>query len=119
VYSDDFDRISTGGIGLFKDARNAHDYPMAIFKRIRRLLDAYRFPGFRPRPAVVGVMGEPGVRVVTLVRRSKKRRAGRAAGRAWVGTTGRSDRSATSRAATCACTSTSRSGGSTAGRVAA
>ncbi len=45
---------------------------MPIFKRIRRLLDAYRFPGFRPRPAVVGVMGEPGVRVVTLVRRSKK-----------------------------------------------
>ena len=45
---------------------------MGTFKRTRRLLDAYRFPGFRPLPAVAGVFGEPGVRVVTLVRRSKK-----------------------------------------------
>src|SRR5258705_11264561 len=39
----------------------------------RRLSDAYRFPGFRPLQTVVGIFGEPGVRIVTLVRRSKKR----------------------------------------------
>jgi len=44
----------------------------------RRLLDAYRFAGFRPIEDVRGVFGDPHARVVTLVRRSKKRRAGRA-----------------------------------------
>jgi hypothetical protein len=44
----------------------------------RRLLDAYRFPSFRPIEDVRGVFGDPQARVVSLVRRSKKRRAGRA-----------------------------------------
>ena len=41
-------------------------------RKLRRLSDSYRFPGFRPLPTVVGIFGEPRARVVTLVRRSKK-----------------------------------------------
>ena len=44
-------------------------------KRQRRLWDAYAFPGFRPQPTVRGVFGDPKARVITLVRRSKKRSA--------------------------------------------
>jgi hypothetical protein len=44
----------------------------------RRLLDAYRFAGFRRLDEVRGVFGDPHARVVTLVRRSKKRPAARA-----------------------------------------
>src|SRR5271169_6578810 len=44
----------------------------------RRLLDAYQFPGFRPMEEVRGVFGDPHARIVTLVRRSKKRLAARA-----------------------------------------
>lgn len=40
-------------------------------KRRRRLLDAYRFPGFRPQATVQGMFGDPEARVVTLVRRGK------------------------------------------------
>jgi transposase len=39
----------------------------------RRLSDSYRFPGVRPLQTVIGIFGEPGVRIVTLVRGSKKR----------------------------------------------
>ena len=42
---------------------------------MRRLWDAYAFPGFRPRPTVRGVFGDPKARVITLERRSKKRSA--------------------------------------------
>ena len=35
----------------------------------KRLLDAYRVPGFRPLEEVKGVFGDPQARVVTLVRR--------------------------------------------------
>jgi hypothetical protein len=44
-------------------------------KRQRRLWDAYAFNGFRPQPTVRGVFGDPKARVITLVRRSKKRSA--------------------------------------------
>jgi hypothetical protein len=40
--------------------------------RARRLVDVYRFPGFRPRAAVRGVFGNPKVRIVRLERRGKK-----------------------------------------------
>ena len=43
----------------------------------RRLLDAYRFPGFRPMDEVRGVFGDPNARIITLVRRSRNRPAGR------------------------------------------
>jgi len=44
-------------------------------KHPRRLLDAYRFPGFRPQATVKGVFGDPKARIVTLVRRGKKQSA--------------------------------------------
>ena len=47
-------------------------------KRQRRLWDTYTFPGFRPRPTVRGVFGEPKARIITLARRAKKRSAGAA-----------------------------------------
>ena len=40
--------------------------------RKRRLIEAYEFPGFRPKSIVTGVFGAPGVRVITLVRPGKK-----------------------------------------------
>jgi len=51
--------------------------PVTSAKR-RRLRDAYRFPGFRPVERVRGVFGDPHARIVTLIRRSKKRRAAHA-----------------------------------------
>jgi hypothetical protein len=45
---------------------------MPTSKRSKRLLDAYRFAGFRPLEQVRGIFGDPKARVVTLVRRSKK-----------------------------------------------
>ena len=57
-------------------------------KRQRRLWDAYAFPGFRPQATVRGVFGDPKARIVTLVRRSKKRCAAAADERIGAGTTG-------------------------------
>src|SRR3990172_4187 len=48
---------------------------MATSAKQKRLLDAYRFIGFRPLEQLHGVFGDPKARVVTLVRRSKKRPA--------------------------------------------
>jgi hypothetical protein len=45
-------------------------------RKRRRLQDAYRFPGFQPLATVHGVFGDPKVRIVRLVRRRKKLRAG-------------------------------------------
>jgi hypothetical protein len=39
----------------------------------RRLLDEYRFPGYRPRAEVRGVFGDPRARVIRLERTPKKR----------------------------------------------
>lgn len=69
-------------------------------KHPRRLLDAYRFPGFRPQATVKGVFGDPKARIVTLVRRGKKRRAAAAVTRSRAGTTARNDVFATCPAAT-------------------
>jgi hypothetical protein len=44
-------------------------------KRLGRLSDGYSFAGFRARATVRGVFGDPDVRIVRLVRRSKKRLA--------------------------------------------
>jgi hypothetical protein len=46
----------------------------------RRLVDAYRFPGFCPLPTLQGIFGDPQARLITLVRRGKKQSAA-AAGR--------------------------------------
>jgi len=40
--------------------------------RRRQLRDAYRFEGFIPGTAVIGVFGNPSARVLTLGRRRKK-----------------------------------------------
>jgi hypothetical protein len=57
-----------------------------VTSKKRRLRDAYRFPGFRPVDDLRGVFGDPYARVVTLVRRSKKRRAVRVDDSSPVGT---------------------------------
>ena len=38
-----------------------------------RLLDEYRFPGYRPRADIKGVFGDPRARVIRLERVQKKR----------------------------------------------
>jgi len=38
----------------------------------RRLLDEYRFPGFRPMAKIQGIFGDPRARVITLQRSQKK-----------------------------------------------
>ena len=45
---------------------------MATSSKRKRLLDAYRFIGFRPLEQLEGVFGDSKARVITLVRRSKK-----------------------------------------------
>jgi hypothetical protein len=62
---------------------------MATLSKYKRLLDAYRFAGFRPSELVRGVFGDSKARIVNLVRRSKKRSAGNVVERIRVGTTGR------------------------------
>jgi len=52
---------------------------MANSVKRRRLADAYTFPGFRPLQRVQGMFGDPKARLITLVRRGKKRSAARAA----------------------------------------
>ena len=47
--------------------------------KIRRLLDVYQFPGFRPKAKLKGVFGDPKARVIRLERRQKKQGAGVAA----------------------------------------
>jgi len=41
----------------------------------RRLLDEYRFPGYRPRAGIRGVFGDSRARVIQLKRNQKKRYA--------------------------------------------
>jgi len=42
----------------------------------RKLLDEYRFPGFRPRAEIKGIFGDPKARVIQLKRTQKKQYAG-------------------------------------------
>ena len=62
---------------------------MATSRKRKRLLDAYRFAGFCPLEGVRGVFGDSKARVITLVRRSKKRSARNVVGRTRAGTTAR------------------------------
>jgi len=43
--------------------------------KTKRLRDSYGFPGFHPALTVTGLFGDPHARVISLTRRSKKRRA--------------------------------------------
>jgi hypothetical protein len=49
---------------------------MSTPRKKKRLLDAYRFGGFAPLEEIAGVFGDPSARVIKLVRRRKKPRAG-------------------------------------------
>jgi hypothetical protein len=74
---------------MFRGGGNCDHVGMATStKRQWRLWDAYAFPGFRPRPTVRGVFGDPKARVITLERRSKKRSAAAVVEHTWAGTTG-------------------------------
>lgn len=70
-------------------------------RKYRRLWDAYRFPGFRPIPTVVGIFGDPKARVIRLLRREKKRFAEPASEFLVPGTTRRHAECATSPAEGC------------------
>lgn len=48
-------------------------------KKIKKLLDVYAYPGFRPLSAIKGKFGDNKARIITLVRRQKKLCAGAAA----------------------------------------
>lgn len=45
-------------------------------RKNKKLLDEYRFPGFRPRAAVKGRFGDNKARIIELTRRQKKLFAG-------------------------------------------
>jgi hypothetical protein len=45
----------------------------------RKLLDEYRFPGFRPKAEIKGIFGDPKARVIKLERTQKKQYAGNVA----------------------------------------
>jgi hypothetical protein len=47
-------------------------------RKKRRLLDEYRFPGFRPRAEIKGIFGDPRARLIRLARLQKKQFAGSA-----------------------------------------
>ena len=80
-----------------------------------RLLDTYRFPGFRPKATVHGIFGDPKARVVVLGRLRKKRPVAPADKRTEPSTTASCVVSATCLAVTRASTWRSRSGASLAG----
>ncbi|MDP2207266.1 MAG: hypothetical protein Q8K98_00650 [Bacteroidota bacterium] len=48
-------------------------------RKNRRLLDEYRFPGYRPRANIQGIFGDPKARVIQLERTQKKHYAENAA----------------------------------------
>ena len=60
---------------------------MAISRKPKHILDAYRFPFFRPLEKIRGRFGDSKARVITLIRRSKKQSATLAAKRTKAGTT--------------------------------
>ena len=48
---------------------------MPTLTKTKRLRDSYRFVGVHPALTVTGLFGDPHARVISLTRRSKKRRA--------------------------------------------
>jgi hypothetical protein len=91
---------------------------MATSTKRKRLLDAYRFPGFRPVAELRGVFGDPYARVISLVRRSKKLPVVSVVGSIRAGTTAQRDRYAICPAGAIASTSSWRYGVSCAAGVA-
>jgi len=91
---------------------------MATSPKRRRLADAYTFPGFRPLERVQGLFGDPRVRLITLVRRGKKRSVAGAVPHTAPGTTAAAAESGICPVPIIASTSISRFGVWTAGGVA-
>jgi len=60
---------------------------MAISRKPKRILDAYRFTNFRPLEKIRGLFGDSKARIITLVRRSKKQSATPVGERTLSGTT--------------------------------
>jgi hypothetical protein len=83
--------------------------------KTKRLRDSYRFPGFHPALTVTGLFGDPHARVISLTRRSKKRRAEFVAGYKADGMTANCAGSGIFRPEACVSTLNSLSAGSTAG----
>ncbi|OOP55141.1 MAG: hypothetical protein AYP45_16460 [Candidatus Brocadia carolinensis] len=54
--------------GIEGDGKRCHDYKM---RKKKRLLDEYRFPGFRPKAEIKGIFGDSKARVIRLVRTQK------------------------------------------------
>ncbi len=48
-------------------------------KKIKKLLDVYAYPGFRPLSAIKGIFGDNKAKIIVLVRHQKKLYAGVAA----------------------------------------
>ena len=92
---------------------------MAKLPKRRRLADAYTFPGFRPLERVQGLFGDPRARLITLVRRGKKRSVASAVRRTARGTTAEPVGSGICPVPITASTSISRFGASSVGAVAA
>lgn len=44
--------------------------------KIRKLIDLYKYPGFKPKAIIKGKFGDPKARIIKLERRQKKRFAG-------------------------------------------
>jgi len=77
----------------------------------RGLQDEYQFPGFRPRPEIRGIFGDPKARIIRLERTEKKRAVVVAASHIEVTTTRRCDRYGTCPAETLIYTWKWKSGG--------
>lgn len=92
---------------------------MPKLRKFRRLADAYTFPGSCPLARIVGMFGDPRARLVTRVRRGKKRFAGAAARFTAAGTTAGAAAHGICPAAAIVSTWTWRSGAPTAAAVAA
>jgi hypothetical protein len=86
-------------------------------RKIMRLPDTYRFPGFCPAATVRGIFGDPKARIVALQRRRKKRPAAPAVNPSAPITTASRGASATCLVATLASTWRSRFAASSADGV--
>ena len=91
---------------------------MAVSRKSKRILDAYRFPFFCPLEKIRGIFGDSKARIITLVRRSKKQSATPVVELTLFGTTKGSDGFATSPVATRASIWRSKSGECCAGTTA-
>ena len=76
------------GFRLRRRGKNLARFGMGkVVKPKRRLVETYKYPGFRPRATIREVEGDPGTLVVSLERRSKKLSAVSAAWCTGAGTT--------------------------------